>query len=85
MIERFVPHVTNAITTMTRLLFQIAMLVTSMSVWIGRGSSFRKAAEIVHAKHNQERSGGNGYEAGGLEKGGQDRLWRSKSIGVLTN
>ena len=58
---------------------------STMSARIRKGSSWRKDAEDVHAKHNQERSGGDGYEAGGLEKGEQDRFRRPKSIGVLTN
>ena len=62
-----VVHKPPAIMRMALFLFQIAMLVASISLCFGRLSQ-RITVEDAHAKNNQQRSASKGQEGQGLEK-----------------
>jgi hypothetical protein len=48
-----IDHIVVAITATTLFLFQIAMLMKSMSSYLGRGSCYWRA-EDIHTDHKQE-------------------------------
>jgi hypothetical protein len=55
-----ITHTPIAIAIMTVFLFQMAMLVTNMSAHLSHNAISRCASVDIHAKYDQERSGGNG-------------------------